>query len=368
MPIAGQSNEGAGALSPAPQSVTSGSSGKFSLSSLLPGFANGVLGWLSSMYQNSQTRKNMDYQAKINLDQWNRENAYNSPAAQMQRFVQAGLNPDLIYGQSNTSGTGNISTEAPSGSRPNIDNSVQSVLNTMMLRSQIALNESAAAKNYADAGIKPQQGEFYSSGAEKNREQAKLFSAETNVQIAAQSKVLADTEYIKAKTTKEIIETHHLMEMHEKQMDLISSEIGLNEAQTNNLKAKTREIIEKLPYELEYLRSATNKNDALASYYSRVRETLYQDIWDALAYKSGVQFDENGDASFATEGAKYMSTATQGAERGTKLVKDIVSMIMQFASKGISPEMVHETVSTTTGPNGKTTTHTYSHDRPPIRR
>lgn len=36
------------------------------------------------------------------LSDWNRNNAYNSPAAQMARFKEAGLNPNLIYGQSNT--------------------------------------------------------------------------------------------------------------------------------------------------------------------------------------------------------------------------------------------------------------------------
>lgn len=38
-----------------------------------------------------------------NLQQWNLENEYNSPAAQMQRFADAGLNPNLIYGQNNYS-------------------------------------------------------------------------------------------------------------------------------------------------------------------------------------------------------------------------------------------------------------------------
>lgn len=35
---------------------------------------------------------------------WNMQNEYNSPAAQMQRFKDAGLNPALIYGQQNTAG------------------------------------------------------------------------------------------------------------------------------------------------------------------------------------------------------------------------------------------------------------------------
>lgn len=36
------------------------------------------------------------------LDDWNRQNLYNSPAAQMQRYMEAGLNPNLIYGQTQT--------------------------------------------------------------------------------------------------------------------------------------------------------------------------------------------------------------------------------------------------------------------------
>ena len=36
-----------------------------------------------------------------NLELWNATNAYNSPVAQMQRYQDAGLNPNLIYGQQN---------------------------------------------------------------------------------------------------------------------------------------------------------------------------------------------------------------------------------------------------------------------------
>lgn len=38
-----------------------------------------------------------------NLELWNLTNQYNSPEAQMARYQQAGLNPNLIYGQTNTS-------------------------------------------------------------------------------------------------------------------------------------------------------------------------------------------------------------------------------------------------------------------------
>lgn len=50
-----------------------------------------------------------------NLAFWNAQNAYNTPAAQMQRFKDAGLNPNLIYGSSGDNSAGNIqSPEAQS--------------------------------------------------------------------------------------------------------------------------------------------------------------------------------------------------------------------------------------------------------------
>lgn len=39
------------------------------------------------------------------LADWEKQNAYNSPAQQMQRFKEAGLNPNLIYGQQNEGAT-----------------------------------------------------------------------------------------------------------------------------------------------------------------------------------------------------------------------------------------------------------------------
>ena len=62
---------------------------------------------ITQQNMNSRTRrwneKMYEKQRQDNLAQWNLQNAYDSPAAQMQRYREAGLNPNLIYGQSNTS-------------------------------------------------------------------------------------------------------------------------------------------------------------------------------------------------------------------------------------------------------------------------
>lgn len=52
-----------------------------------------------------------------NLNFWNMQNEYNTPANQMARLEDAGLNPNLMYGQGNT---GNASS-APSSSSPHFD-------------------------------------------------------------------------------------------------------------------------------------------------------------------------------------------------------------------------------------------------------
>lgn len=49
-------------------------------------------------------QSNIAYQR--NLEQWNRENAYNAPTNQMKLFKEAGLNPNLIYDQSTNAASG----------------------------------------------------------------------------------------------------------------------------------------------------------------------------------------------------------------------------------------------------------------------
>lgn len=59
--------------------------------------------------QNIQLQRDINQQNIDNQWQmWNATNEYNSPAAQMARYREAGLNPNLIYGQSNTAQSSNL--------------------------------------------------------------------------------------------------------------------------------------------------------------------------------------------------------------------------------------------------------------------
>lgn len=65
-----------------------------------------VFGEYSSRDMSDYSTYALNYLAKqqeqaYNLQLWNLTNEYNSPAAQMKRYQDAGLNPNLIYGQQN---------------------------------------------------------------------------------------------------------------------------------------------------------------------------------------------------------------------------------------------------------------------------
>lgn len=86
-----------------------------------------ITGPISSAIQMSaqakENKKNRQYnlmlarmQNRWNLEQWQRENDYNSPTAQMARYRKAGLNPNLIYGQQNLSASSPTLTSGASSS------------------------------------------------------------------------------------------------------------------------------------------------------------------------------------------------------------------------------------------------------------
>lgn len=106
--------------------------------------------------QQEENEKNREYnlmlaqmQNQWNQDQWERENDYNSPEAQMERLKSAGLNPDLMMSQGahNISGqmSGSMTAGAPSqpvdmsalGQKPTLGQAIQIALRDSMIGAQI---------------------------------------------------------------------------------------------------------------------------------------------------------------------------------------------------------------------------------------
>lgn len=103
--------------------------------------------------QKEENQKNREYnlmlaqtQNRWNIEQWQRENDYNSPTAQMSRYKEAGLNPNLIYDQQNLSASSPTLTSGQSsapqdmsalGQKRNFGQAMQEALNMELQRAQI---------------------------------------------------------------------------------------------------------------------------------------------------------------------------------------------------------------------------------------
>lgn len=98
---------------------------------LLGGLGGGLLQTVSNIFTNRQnvsaqedinkrnieaTRAANDLSRQWSLDDWNRQNAYNSPLQQMNRLREAGLNPALVYGNGAQAATAMVKT--PTASAP----------------------------------------------------------------------------------------------------------------------------------------------------------------------------------------------------------------------------------------------------------
>ena len=122
-------------------------------------------------FTREENQKNRDF-AQSMFDQ---TNAYNSPKAQMARYLDAGLNPALMYG-STTSGL--ASATSPSGNSANANPSQlpTALQNFGTWAANIDLIKSQTAKNYADA-------DQASEGAGATRRSNDLYDATRDMQI-----------------------------------------------------------------------------------------------------------------------------------------------------------------------------------------
>lgn len=104
----------------------------------LPAAGGAIVNFLGGIYgQKEQQANNMElaqYQNRQNLKFWRMNNRYNTPAAQMQRYLDAGLNPNLIYGQGSP---GNATSPTAADIKPADIQSVYSNLGTNFQQSRL---------------------------------------------------------------------------------------------------------------------------------------------------------------------------------------------------------------------------------------
>lgn len=117
---------------------------------------NAIGSVVSGLIDNAFYRRNLRLQTDAQKELIDYQNEYNSPSAQMQRLLSAGLNPHLVYGSSAPAGqSGNAA--APAGHAPDSYNSADVARAMLQMRemqqveSSINLQNASAEKARAEA-------------------------------------------------------------------------------------------------------------------------------------------------------------------------------------------------------------------------
>lgn len=249
--------------------------------------------------QKEENQKNRDWNLNLarqqnqwNIEQWNRENAYNSPAAQMARYKAAGLNSDLMYGQQNlaaaspemTAGEGSQPTDVSNlANKRTIGDTIaqasatrltnaqaklaesqadkvdaetvgQTINNEWLpklLKGQTELNEADVKQKLADAGLKGKQIEVAVEQIKVMQQSVKESQAKINdLQSQMENRTFQQVQAMLEYNLKKDKQSYEIRE--------ILSKIGVNSA---NIKR----ILGLLPYEIAESISRTNVNDATAA-------------------------------------------------------------------------------------------------------
>lgn len=120
-----------------------------------------------------------------NLRMWHLQNAYNDPSAQRARLKAAGLNPNLIYGGSPSSASGNAESVAPAKAAEfNFDNPLKDIT------------------QFADVKLRQAQ-------TDNTKEQSLVYTQEAALKAAQTAKTLSEGQsaHVKAEIDRELKQT-----------------------------------------------------------------------------------------------------------------------------------------------------------------
>ena len=243
-------------------------------------------------------RKSYKYTSKLaqeafdrNVQQWQIENAYNSPQAQMQRYKLAGINPNVIYGNSQQVSSGNTTSSparyTPSQFKAQAPMDVAPSLNAATTfgaaYASNALTQANTIKALAEAKAAAQKGNLSDSQRKQIETltglQAQNIIADTDVKIKQLSSMQALIDNTNADTATKSITNQFLGDLMQAQirsynvksdLDIMetreaASRINLNNA---NVKlviadiAKTYKDIEYTAHQIVNIDSLTQNNIA----------------------------------------------------------------------------------------------------------
>lgn len=250
-------------------------------------------------FQREENQLTRDYNLNLakqqnqwNIEQWNRENEYNTPFAQMARMKAAGLNPDLAYGQQNLSAAspemtagepGSPMDYSPVANSRTIGDTVNQAANTRLtnaqaqlaesqankvdaettgqtinnewlpklLKGQVDINDAEIKQKLADAGLKGKQ-------IEVATEQIKVMQQSVKESQKKIEDLQSQMENRTFQQVQAMLEYNLKKDKQHYEISEILSKISVN-------RSSAKRIMALLPYDIAESISRTNVNDATAA-------------------------------------------------------------------------------------------------------
>lgn len=207
---------------------------------------SGLFGGAASAMDYKESKKLMKYQHDMAVADWERQNAYNTPTAQMQRLKDAGLNPYLMYGQG-TTGVSSSSVQQPQFTKIDkysrmadaINTSIQQQLAIKMQQAQI--KQMKTQNRLIDAQITTESEKQANMRVDKLRKQFDLdFANDTRSNLISEISLRVDT----ARRNLDLLKGHITKQVYEitgQILDNANKRATYNEilARTGNLKSLT---------------------------------------------------------------------------------------------------------------------------------
>lgn len=277
--------------------------GKFFSGSVGGAILNAGLGVVGNFLGNKQAEKNQQKQNEFNAAEaqktrdwqemmWNKNNEYNTPLAQVNRLQEAGLNPNLVYGNGTMQ---NVSSMASSGAQASSTPFNDSIAARQAKNFDAIMRGLQTAITMQELKNKKLEGNNIESNTNKNNAEAKESQQRTD-NLATENKFNLETfdaRKIAIELQNQLSEQQRLKlyadtQTATKQLDQIDAVISnlqsstdLNKAQVENIHTNIARTLALLPKEIEQMNAAitealsravankasANASNAQAGYY-----------------------------------------------------------------------------------------------------
>lgn len=201
----------------------------------------------SRVYARKANRQQRDHQVFM----WHAQNAYNAPAAQMERLRAAGLNPNLVYGNGGAANTASNAGQPSQTPLPNVDlgaafgEGLAAYQAIRMNRSQLASMDKARQVQDADIALKNVKALEAAQNTAKSAAQTDAISSMLQHQIDA---IMANTRNMELKNIEQEFNNEKMPERY--RMEFLQSMYNLKLAQSTLSTEQIKRAIDHENYRL----------------------------------------------------------------------------------------------------------------------